>query len=109
MLARGLRLIAVGLLGACLSGCGLGLIYTHITVPLDLNVEDTPVPPNDGGDSDWKTLQYFVIRFDWNSAAIVDAAHAAGLTTIYYADMEILSVFFGLWEQRTAIVYGTGP
>ena len=109
MLARGLRLVAAGLLGACLSGCGLGLVYTHITVPLDLNLEETPVQPDaDAGVSDWKTLHY-VVRFDWNTAAIVDAAHAAGLTKIYYADMEILSVFFGVWEQRTAKVYGTGP
>ena len=111
MLARGLRFAAIGLLAVCLTGCGLGLIYTHVTVPLDVNLEEEPVPPDDLGrhpGADWKTLHY-IVRFDWDSAAIIDAAHAAGLTKVYYADMEVLSVFFGIWEQRTAKVYGTGP
>ena len=98
------------LLATCLGllpGCGVGLIYTHVVVPLDLNQDVTPELEL-AGKSDMRTFQYFV-RFDWNSAAIADAARAAGITHIYYADMEILSVWFGVWEQRTAIVYGTGP
>jgi hypothetical protein len=102
-----LRLFACGALLACLSGCGAGLLYTHVTVPLDLDVEASPVPPQTGR-SDWKTFNY-VVRFDWSSAAIVDAAREAGLERIYFADLEILSVFFGVWEQRTATVHGSGP
>jgi len=99
-----LRVCAVGLLAACLTGCGL--LYTNIVVPLDLNVEDVPTQPVTGK-SDWKTVAY-VVQFDWDSAAIADAAHKAGIEHIYYADMEIFSILF-VWRQRTAIVYGTGP
>jgi hypothetical protein len=102
-----LRRAACGLLLACLTGCGAGLIYTHVTVPLDLNVRDVPAQPETGR-SDWKTFKY-VVQVDWNSAALVDAARAAGLERIFFADMEILSVFFGVWQQRTATVYGSGP
>ncbi len=99
-----LRCIGLGLLAACLAGCGL--LYTHITVPLDLNLDETPEQPSKGR-SDWLAFQY-VVRFDWNTAAIVDAAREAGLDEIYFADMEIFSVFFGIWQQRTATVYGAG-
>jgi len=91
-------------LGGSLTGCVAGLIYTNITVPLDLNLEVTPVDARNGK-SDWKTF-YYVVRVDWDSAAIADAARAGGLTEIHYADMEYLSILLGVWEQRRAIVYG---
>ena len=101
-LSTGLGLV---LLAACLAGCEApGLIYTHITVPLDLDLDATRVDSRHG-QSDWKTYDY-VIELDWNSAAIADAARAGGITEIDYADMEITSVFFGAWVQRRAIVYG---
>jgi hypothetical protein len=101
--ALGRLLLAVALaLG--LTGCGAGLIYTHVTVPLDLDLHATPAQAGKGR-SDWKTFSY-VIRVDWDSAEVADAAHEAGLTELYYADMEVTSIFFGLWVQRQAIVYG---
>jgi len=102
-----MRALSICLLAACLLLPGCGLIYTHIVVPLDINADNAPVQEM-AGKSDWRTFKYF-IQVDWNSSAIADAAHAAGITHIYYADMEILSVWFGLWSQKTAIVYGTGP
>lgn len=105
---RNLRqLLIATCLGLLLPGCATGLIYTHIVVPLDLNQDATP-KQSMAGKSDVRTFQY-VVRFDWNSAAIADAARANGITEIWYADLDILSIWFGLWEQRTAIVYGTGP
>jgi hypothetical protein len=102
-----MRSLCHGLLSLCLLLPGCGLIYTHVVIPLDINADDAPVQEINGR-SDWKTFQYFV-RVDWNSSAIADAAHAAGITRIYYADLEILSILGGLWSQQTAIVYGTGP
>jgi hypothetical protein len=98
----GLALAAV--LCGSLTGCVTGLLYTGITVPLDLNLETTPVEGLSGR-SGWKTFEY-VVRVDWDSAAIADAARAGGLTEIHYADMKYTSIFFGTWVQRRAIVYG---
>ena len=105
MLASVRRVVLAGLLGACLQGCGFGLLCTNVVVPLDLNMDETPAEPVTGK-SDWKTFSV-IVQVDWNSAAIADAAHKAGITHIQYADMEIFSVLI-FWQQRTAIVYGTG-
>jgi hypothetical protein len=67
-------------LAGCLAGatgCFSGGVYTHVTKPLDVNLDRTPV--HDGG--------------------------RAGITTIHYADLETLSVL-GIWTQRWAVVYG---
>jgi len=105
MLALARSALLAGLL-AGLPGCVAGLIYTDVVVPLDLHDHDTPVEGKTGR-SDWKTFSFYV-QFDWDSAGIADAARKGGITTIEYADMEIFSIL-GIWTQRTAIVYGTGP
>jgi hypothetical protein len=106
MLARSARLLAAGLLGACMSGCGL--LYTNVVQPLDLNVDNTPMNEADGR-SDWKTVNIpYIARFDWDSAAIRDAAREAGITHVHYADKKTLIVLV-VWQQRWAVVYGTGP
>jgi len=97
---RGLSSLA---LAAALGGCAPGLIYTDITIPLDRNLDKTAASPQTG-ESDWKTFSY-IVRFDWDSAAIADAARAAGIKEIAYADLQIFSIL-GIWEQRRAIVYG---
>jgi hypothetical protein len=104
-----MRVLNKALLAACLGlpGCGIGLLYTDIVEPLDLNMHDTPVG-EEAGRSEWKTFDY-IVRVDWDTSAIMDAAHAAGISHIYYADMETLSLVFGIWQTHTAIVYGTGP
>jgi hypothetical protein len=99
-LLRGLAPLA---LAVGLAGCSPGLIYTNVTIPLDRNLDKTTAQPLTG-ESDWKTFAY-IVRFDWDSAAIADAAHAAGIKEISYADLEIFSIL-GIWQQRTAIVYG---
>ena len=90
------------------SGCVSGAIYSHTTVPLDVNFEGAPQKPDHRGPS-WKTLVIPAVvtnlRFDWGSIAIGDAAERAGIETVYYADLETLSVL-GLWTQRTIHVYG---
>ncbi len=100
------RLALAGLLVA--PGCGaVGLIYTHTTEPLDLNLNRTPIFAEraEAGASDVKSVRYYV-SVDWNSNAIGDIARENGLHTVYYADLEVLSVLFGLWRQATVHVYG---
>jgi hypothetical protein len=101
----------IGSLAAVLissSGCLTGAIYTHTTVPLDVNLEDTPQKPERRGGS-WKTimipLYYVNPQFDWGSTGVGDAVERAGIETVYYADLETLSVL-GVWTQRTIHVYG---
>ena len=87
-----------------LPGCGIGFLYTHITTPLDLDLNSTPVV-RDSADSDVKTFQYY-IRIDWGSNAIGEIAKEHGFETVYYADLETLRVL-GVWTQQYVHVYGT--
>ena len=89
---------------AVLPGCRTGLIYTHITTPLDVNLNQTPVVRGDarGGVN---TLQYY-IRLDWGKGAIGEVALDHGFDTIHYADLGTLTIL-RVWTQRFVHVYGT--
>ena len=86
-----------------LSFTGCGMIYTHITTPLDLNMDRTPIPVVDD-DGDIKHFRYYV-DIMWGSNAIGDIAKQNGFDEVYFADREFLSVL-GIWEQETIHVYG---
>ena len=98
-------LLGIALVG---SGCLAGAAYTHTTVPIDLDMNATPRKPNVRGGS-WKTLviPLYVARpqFDWGTIGIADAARARGIETVYYADLETISVA-GVWTQRWIHIYG---
>jgi hypothetical protein len=94
----GLALVALG----C-PGCLTGLVYFHVTVPLDVNFDETPVHAEQARDS-WNTFQYYV-RFDWGSDGLGDVAKRHGFARVHYADLETLTVL-GIWTQRYAHVYG---
>ena len=102
------RLLGVWILGLTfvLTGCTSGLIYTHVTTPLDVNLNNTPVftGRRQTGKGDTKKIRYYV-DIEWDSNAIGDIMKQAGLTEVHYADLETLSVL-GIWTQRTVHVYG---
>jgi hypothetical protein len=97
------RLLGPALAALLCTGCLQGLIYSRVTVPLDVNLDATPVHAERAHDS-WNTLQYYV-SVDWGSIGLGDVAKEHGFERIYYADLETLSVL-GIWTQRTAHVYG---
>jgi hypothetical protein len=86
------------------SGCARGLIYTHTVRPLDINHHQTPVIQK-SEQGDIKHIQYHFVSFTWDSNAIGDIARENGLEMVYYADLEVLSVF-GIWRQFIVHVYG---
>jgi hypothetical protein len=103
LLAVGLALLA--LLGS--TGCVSGLIYHHVTVPLDTNFDATPAHTGDRGRSQKRVVIPWPVRmqFDWGSSAVGDGMREAGITRVYYADMETRS-FLGVWTERWVHVYG---
>ncbi len=87
------------------TGCvTTGLIYTHVTSPLDTNMSQTPSGTNEA-EGDIKEITFYNISVLWDSTAIGDIAKANGMETVYYADVESLSVF-GIWNQSTVHIYG---
>ncbi len=97
------RWVGLALAALVCPGCLGGVIYSRVTVPLDVNFDATPVHTERATGS-WNTLQYYV-QVDWGSDGLGDVAKKHGFTRIYYADLETLSVF-GIWTQRSAHVYG---
>lgn len=118
------------LLSLC-SGCvTAGILYTHVTEPLDTNMDKTPagsgkpkgsikylqVPSPDSEElteipkykMSVKHIQVPLpvpVDFVWDSAAVADIAQKSGLKTLYYSDVEILRVL-GVWNRYTLHLYG---
>ncbi len=95
--------LALALLTLWGTGCLPGLLYTHVTRPLDVNFDASPVQ-GDRAASSQKTLEYYV-RVDWGNIGIADIAKQHGFAKIHYADLETLSVL-GIYHQRWVHVYG---
>jgi PBP1b-binding outer membrane lipoprotein LpoB len=103
---RRLIIITAVLVSALLfSGCEIGLIYTHTVKPLNPNMLSTEMKPA-SGQGDIKQIAIQGISVTWGDDSIGSIAREKGLTELYYADREILSVMFGIWSQETIHVYG---
>ena len=96
------RVLRVGLL-TTLTGCGTGLVYTHVITPLDLDFTNPPVA-RAGARGDVKPFR-FRVRFDWGSRGIGEIAKAHGFEEVYYADLETFSLLT-VWTRQFVHVYG---
>ena len=97
----------LALLLPCLGGgaCVNGLIYHHTVMPLTTNFEGTTAGPNAGlGDTKHFRLSYADVV--WDSNGIGDIAKKTGLSEVDYADIERISILFGIWNQEWVHVYG---
>lgn len=99
-----LSLFAAALSCLPLGGCVAGLVYTHTTQPLDLNLRETPLGTLAGA-QDSKDLDLRYIRIVWDGNDIASAAEAAGMNEVHFADLETLSIL-GVWRQDWVHVYG---
>ena len=105
MARRAAILVLAAVLLLSFSGCGLGLIYTCRIEPYDTDLSETPVVMT-AQKGDTKQLRYSIIGARWDSNAIGEIAKANGIETVYFADVETLSVLLGIWTQRWIIIYG---
>jgi len=87
-----------------LSGCGVGIIYTHTREPLSLDMRPTKVVQTEKT-GDIKHIQVNWIGVAWDSAAFGDIAKKNGMNELYFADLEKLKVL-GIWNQYTVHLYG---
>ena len=96
---RALRIILTTVVLAVLvSGC----FYAHVVTPLDRNVDKTNLGQKTG-----KALSYSLLWVAaWGDAGTAAAAKNGGITTVNHMDMELFSVFFGIYTETTTIVYG---
>ena len=81
------RLLEI-LLPLATAGCaGQGLLYTRVVSPYSNDFHATPT-----GSKTCRVNE--------------QAAYAAGMTNLYYADMETVSILKGIYERKTLILCG---
>lgn len=100
------------------TGCGavvknghavlVGAVYTRVKFPLTTDLNRTPAAVDTGGGKIIRIKEPFSgygIYAEFNSNAIGEIAKRHGLKTVYYADIERLSIL-GIWRHDEVIVYG---
>jgi hypothetical protein len=87
-----------------LSGCTVGIVYTHTREPLTLNHHATPAAGTEAT-NDIKHIQFPYVGIAWGDDSLGDIAREKGLHELYYADLEYLSVLT-VWRQYTVHLYG---
>lgn len=100
------------------TGCGavvknghavlIGAVYTRVKFPLTTDLNQTPAGVDTGGGKIVRIkepLSGYGIYAEFNSNAIGEIAKSHGLKTVYYADVERLSIL-GIWRNDEVIVYG---
>lgn len=99
-----LMALIVLLLG--LTGCmGIkGIVYTHVTKPLDVDMNRTPFVDN-AHTGNVKHFEFDVAKIVWDTNAIGDIIRGHGMDTVYFAEIETFEIL-GIWNQYTVHVYG---
>lgn len=86
-------------------GCApTGFVYTHTIRPLDTNLGATGLQ-RDTQSGDVRTLTLYNVSVQWGGNGIGEIAKAKGMSRVYYADLETLSVL-GVWSQQWVHLYG---
>ncbi len=96
-------LVVILAISGCLHISPSGYLFTKVTTPLDVNFSQTPSGIKKGKSS-VKHFHYYVDVM-WDSNAIGETAKEYGFETIYYADIETLSIL-GYWKMYTVHVHG---
>jgi hypothetical protein len=79
-----------------------GCLYSHVVMPLDLDVNKTVLGQKQGRAS----MESVLWLIAWGDAGTAAAAKQGGITTVNHMDREFLNVIFGLYTKTTTIVYG---
>lgn len=100
------------------TGCGVvvknghavlvGAVYTRVKFPLTTDLNHTPTAVDTGEGKIVRIKEPFSgygIYAEFNSNAIGEIAKRHGLKTVYYADIERLSIL-GIWRHDEIIVCG---
>ena len=93
--------LALTLLG---SGCTMpiGLVFTDVVEPLDVNLGATSVDERKGhqiGRGDLKRFRYYYMEVGWGENGIGSIAASLGWKKIHYADKHTVTVLWYWWQE----------
>lgn len=93
-----------------MSGCvSRGFLYTHVTDPASGEFHRTPVGSKRIFVRTFRVQEPvtgYGVSAEWDADPVKTAALQAGVTNLYFADVETLSILGGLYRARTLIIYG---
>jgi hypothetical protein len=102
LFAAGLLLLTAG----CVSR---GVLYSRTTEPATEDFAQTPIGTKHAevcGQRLREPISGYGVSAEWDSDYLRAAARQAGISSIYYADLETITVAFGIYRHRTLIIYG---
>ena len=93
---------------------GCGLLYTNVVQPHSRDFNNTPIG------SKQATLSAFTVRFpllapplertrisaQWDTQEINTVLEEAGITRMYYTDIQTKEFLLGTFRRQTVIIYG---
>lgn len=92
------------------SGCAVdGRLYTNKTIPYSTDFDRTSVGLKKCTIDDFKVKEPFSglgVSAEWMNDSVLQKAKESGITTIHFADLKVLSVWFGIYTKKTLVVYG---
>lgn len=79
-----------------------GCLYTHITIPLSTELNNTELGHKQGESSTYSAIWLFA----WGNGGAASAAKNGGITVMTHMDRAVFSILFGIYTHTTTIVYG---
>jgi len=97
-----MKLIKLAVLLAIVSVFLSGCLYSHVTTPLDYDMNKTTLGQKAGKASAYSLLWLVA----WGDQGAAAASRNGGITTLTHMDLEVVNIMFGLYTRSTTIVYG---
>jgi hypothetical protein len=102
----------VAMLSLATAGCagpGQGMLYTRVVSPYSTDFHATPA-----GSKTCRVHEHIFkdpvggthVSVDYTLRVVQESARDAGITNLYYGDLETLSVLGGMYERKTLILSG---
>jgi len=99
-------------LALLLTGCASlapGRLYTNVIQPHSTDFHVTPVGTKRCVLDEHRVkepVSGFGVTVEWSMNRIRSAARAAGITNIYYTEVQTLSILMGAYRRRRLIIHG---
>jgi len=92
------------------AGCaGEGLLYTRVVSPYSNDFHSTPTGTKTCRVNEHIFREPFTstdVSVNFTSSIVEEATRTTGMTNLYYADIETLSILNGIYQRKTLILCG---
>ena len=85
-----------------------GYLFTKTIVPYSIDLNNTPAGDASGKSKTLRIREPFTnlgVYTELNTNAIGDIALKNGMDKVYFADLEVFSIF-SVWRTQTLVIYG---